>query len=117
PLFEKSAASTSATTAKIARNTKKSMVIFLIDFHNLFEKVLRQHDSSDSQFLEEARADAARPKRSDDVAVRPHAAAGEGKDVLHGDDVALHPRNLGDIDHAPGAVAHARDLDDNTDGR
>src|SRR6516225_5794291 len=40
----------------------------------------------------------------------------EVDDILHRDDVAFHPRDLGDLGHAPDAVGVARHVYDHVDG-
>src|SRR6185437_15188283 len=45
-----------------------------------------------------------------------HSLALENEDVLHGNDVALHARNLANRGHLAGAVGHARNLHHSVDG-
>ena len=40
----------------------------------------------------------------------------KGEDLLHGDDVLFHAGDLRDADDSAGAVTHARDLHDDSDG-
>ena len=54
---------------------------------------------------------------ADHLAVRPDPFSVEAEDLLHADHVFFHAGDLGDVDHFAGAVAHARDLHDDRDGR
>src|SRR5579875_1388763 len=66
---------------------------------------------------QEMRAHAGRFEGAAQLAVRGFALELEGEQVLGGDDLALHPDDLGDLHDAAHAVAHAADLYDQIDGR
>ncbi len=69
------------------------------------------------ELAEKARAHAGRLKVADHAAIRGGAGAHIFEDLLHLDDVALEPGDLGDAGDLALAVRHARKLDDDADRR
>src|SRR5689334_437809 len=89
----------------------------LTHFGNLLEQLLGQDQPRNAQFFHELGTDSAGTEGADHAAVSAHTAPDECEDILHGDDVAFHSCNFGKVDHAPRAVAHARDLNYDSYGR
>ena len=46
-----------------------------------------------------------------------HAGLHKGEEILHYNDVALHPLHFGDLDNTPGAVHQPLQVDDDIEGR
>src|SRR5579863_10638809 len=61
--------------------------------------------------------DAGRFVLADEVAVRVFADDVVDEQILGGDDVAFHADDFGDVGDAAGAVAQARSMDDDVNGR
>src|SRR3546814_11207582 len=81
------------------------------------EDVLGQLDTAGLELGNELRADTGGDVVAVDAALSVGRFAPEAKDLLHGDDVAFHAGDLLQADHAPAAVAHALELDDDVQGR
>src|SRR3954464_8225453 len=76
----------------------------------------RKIDAHDFELLDELRPDARRLQPALDLAFDDTGLL-EDEHVLHDDDVAFHPLDLGDVDDLPGPVLEAALLDDEVDGR
>src|SRR5262245_53706889 len=72
-------------------------------------------DAHGEEIVEKARAHAGRLEVTDHAVVGPGAGAHELEDLLHLDDVAFEPRDLGDRRHLALAVGEARELHDEPD--
>src|SRR3954453_23909212 len=80
------------------------------------EEARGQMDPHHLELLDELRTDAGRLEPALDLALD-HARLLEHEDVLHDDDVAFHPLDLGDVDDLTGAVLETALRDDQVDGR
>src|SRR5215216_4257281 len=76
------------------------------------EQVRGQLDSVALELAEESGAQAGRMESSDDLPLGVEAIDLEFEELLEGDHLALHSLNLGDFDHAAGAVVEPVELDD-----
>src|SRR5712691_3686903 len=80
------------------------------------EEARRQMDAHHLELLDELGANAGRLEPALDLALDDTRLL-EHEDVLHDDDVAFHPLDLGDVDDLPGAVLETALLDDEVDRR
>src|SRR3954451_8678900 len=80
------------------------------------EEARRQMDAHHLELLDELGADAGRLGAALDLAFDDPGLL-EDEDVLHDDDVAFHPLDLGDVDDLPGPVLEAALLDDQVHSR
>src|SRR3954451_869544 len=78
------------------------------------EEARRQMDAHHLELLDELGADAGRLGAALDLAFDDPGLL-EDEDILHDDDVAFHPLDLGDVDDLPGPVLEAALLDDEVD--
>src|SRR5437868_12123338 len=100
-------AATAATASVIGFSTARPPPALVAEA----EEARRQVDPHDLELLDELRADAGRLQATLDLALD-DAGLLEDEDVLHDDDVAFHPLDLGDVDDLPGPVLEAALLDD-----
>src|SRR5713226_734764 len=89
----------------------------LRDFHHGLEDRSRQLHAGRAQALVELGADAGRAEPARDPSGFGEAGLFEHKNVLHGDQVALHAHAFGDVRDAAGTVAEARHLHEHVDSR
>src|SRR5712671_2558864 len=80
------------------------------------EDAVRQVDAQAVERLDELRTNAGRLEMALDRAVH-DAGLLPQEDVLHDDDVAFHPLDLGDVGDPAGAVLEAGLMDDEVHGR
>ena len=80
------------------------------------EQLGGQRHAIGGDMVEEARPDARRLEPSLGMALGAHAGLAEVENLLHGDDVALHPGQLGQADQLAATVDQASNLDDDVDG-
>src|SRR4051794_2413352 len=78
------------------------------------EEARRKMDPHHLELLDELRSNAGRLEAALDLAFD-DAGLLEDEDILHHDDVAFHPLDLGDVDDLPGPVLEAALLDDEID--
>ena len=76
-----------------------------------------QFDSGHEEPIAELGSDSGRHKFADDFSVLADAPLVEDKNVLHGDDVAFHSGDLGDVRDFARAVAQPADLDHHVNRR
>src|SRR6478752_339913 len=110
--IRKIAAAATAATARVMGFTARSPPRSVAEA----EEARRQMDAHHLELLDELRSDAGRLEAALDLAFDDTGLL-EDEDVLHDDDVAFHPLDLGDVDDLPGAVLQAGLLDDQVDGR
>src|SRR5262249_25768783 len=87
------------------------------DFQRMLEKVGRQHDARSLEAFGKLGHHSRGMEAAQYLACQADATLLEEKDVLHAYDVIVHPRDLADMGDVAGAIAHARYLDDDVDGR
>lgn len=81
------------------------------------EEAVGQLNAADLELLEEARLQAGRHEVTEDLAVAVEAGLLEAEDILRRDGRALNLLHLGDVGDFAAAVAQARLMDDQVDGR
>src|SRR6478752_7196454 len=110
--IRKIAAAATAATTRVMGFTARSPPRSVAEA----EEARRQMDAHHLELLDELRSDAGRLEAALDLAFDDTGLL-EDEDVLHDDDVAFHPLDLGDVDDLPGPVLQTALLDDQVDGR
>src|SRR3954469_20173467 len=110
--IKKIAPAATAATANVMTGTVRSPSRSVAEA----EEARRQMDAHHLELLDELGADAGRLEATLDLALD-DAGLLEDEDVLHDDDVAFHPLDLGDVRDLPGPVLQTTLLDDQVDRR
>src|ERR1700678_434495 len=110
-------ANTPMNTRKMIPNIAVNLLPLVIDRSFFLEQARRQNDARDAQPVEELGSDAGRLERSNHLAVGSDPFLVECENFLHADHVLFHTRDLGDAGYLARAVAHARGLHHDADGR
>src|ERR1019366_6134521 len=109
---------TEKVTTAIPTNTRTvSATSALLNFLRNVQQAGRQRNPGILQLLGELGHDSGGIEPAQDVSLRPQTVLLKQEDILQADDVAVGAGHFGHVGDAAGAVAHARDLHDDVNGR